>query len=513
MKKGFKTLFLGMALTFGMANVDAISYEKQIEKEYCDTVYTNYYFFLEANVTQYFKENVEEITINRATYANNYYQIKFDNNNIGYGVVDITNYTSSDGITTMSYNDFYTHFMKGGVYTQGTKTYFVDRSWTHFNDSNGLWQPGVATFSIAGMTKSELIKASIPAKITIDRQTAVNNTNTSPLVLEIHRQYGSVAGATPVTYNKNNYYLQPSLYYIQYCAPASEKEYTIIYDGNAKNVTNVPKTDIFGEDECTKISTKTPIREGYTFLGWSTNPNDKTGMSSYKPGKTYCGDDLVLYAIWEKNPSRLYSILYDGNADDAINVPEAEVFEEDECITISKIKPIRDGYTFLGWSTDKNAIYPMTKYNPGKAYCGGNMILYAVWQKNATAVVDTYTVIYDENTTDTVTNMPEDLTIRSTENVNISSLTPVREGYTFLGWSTDRNASSGNSSFAPGVLYTDKKDLVLYAIWKKNEVITPVLPENPQTGVMDYLVPFAGVGAISLLALSVLNKKKSFRQF
>lgn len=43
----------------------------------------------------------------------------------------------------------------------------------------------------------------------------------------------------------------------------------------------------------------------------------------------------------------------------------------------------RDGYTFVGWSTNKNATEAESKYNPdSKIVLTSNLNLYAVWQKN-----------------------------------------------------------------------------------------------------------------------------------
>ena len=47
------------------------------------------------------------------------------------------------------------------------------------------------------------------------------------------------------------------------------------------------------------ITSKTPVREGYKFLGWSENPN--SSVVAYQPGNTYNKDEsATLYAVWEK---------------------------------------------------------------------------------------------------------------------------------------------------------------------------------------------------------------------
>ncbi len=51
--------------------------------------------------------------------------------------------------------------------------------------------------------------------------------------------------------------------------------------------------------------------------------------------------------------------------------------------------------------------------------------------------------------------------------VTISSQKPTREGYEFLGWSTSSVATSANSSYAPGSIYSANENITLYAVWKQ----------------------------------------------
>lgn len=51
-------------------------------------------------------------------------------------------------------------------------------------------------------------------------------------------------------------------------------------------------------------------------------------------------------------------------------------------------------------------------------------------------------------------------------NLRLSSTKPTRSGYTFLGWATSRTALLG--TYSAGGIYAIDKDVILYAIWKKN---------------------------------------------
>lgn len=91
----------------------------------------------------------------------------------------------------------------------------------------------------------------------------------------------------------------------------------------------------------------------------------------------------------------------------------------------------------------------------------------------------TYTLNYYKNTTDTVTNMP--VPNPQTEKSNtgmvtftVSSAIPAREGYNFLGWNGDPNATEHTVS--PGNTVTTPRETTnLYAVWESK---TPP-PEIP----------------------------------
>lgn len=84
------------------------------------------------------------------------------------------------------------------------------------------------------------------------------------------------------------------------------------------------------------------------------------------------------------------------------------------------------------------------------------------------AVVTTYTVHYEENTTDTVTNMPFDPTHDQAKPAGsaiiLDTVIPQRAGYVFKEWNTD--PSGNGTTYAPGDKYDVDADITLYAIWQ-----------------------------------------------
>ena len=127
-------------------------------------------------------------------------------------------------------------------------------------------------------------------------------------------------------------------------------------------------------------------------------------------------------------------------------------------------------------------------------------------------VENKYKVSYDKNTTDNVTNMPEESSHNSNEDATLSNLIPEREGYRFLGWST--NILDNGNLYKPGEIYTDRKDITLYAIWQQDA--EPTAPdntvENPQTALRDNFIISAGIFGSTLSLLALVIKKGFLRQ-
>ena len=105
---------------------------------------------------------------------------------------------------------------------------------------------------------------------------------------------------------------------------------------------------------------------------------------------------------------------------------------------------------------------------------GASLVYY--FEKKAPAQT-TYSLIYDKNTTDTVTNMPDNQTTTVAADgvqFTVSPLIPVREGYTFKGWQT-----SDGTKVGPKVGVTkEHPSITIYAIWEQNET-PPIDPPKP----------------------------------
>ena len=158
-----------------------------------------------------------------------------------------------------------------------------------------------------------------------------------------------------------------------------------------------------------------------------------------------------------------------------------------------------------GTTTVKLTFYYNYDHEGEIGYCNGcgSRVQYKAnhywWQETTTFTVTVtgeeekpeYTLTYHENTTDPVTNMPDPKTVTlksSTSPVTftVSGNKPGREGYTFLGWAGNPNATEPTVK-PSNTITTPATATNLYAVWQSKTPPTdkPAKPtENDVTGVV-----------------------------
>ena len=154
------------------------------------------------------------------------------------------------------------------------------------------------SIDVKNININTLVNASVDAESEIERESEIYYNN-NEMTLKITRSYKGTGAAEGINSNGNTWFLQPQVYYVQYCTDV-EDTYKIVYDKNTTDdVTNMPTNEEYSTEENANISNLIPERNGYRFVTWSTSSMNDSGKN-FKPGEQYEDrKDLTLYAIWE----------------------------------------------------------------------------------------------------------------------------------------------------------------------------------------------------------------------
>lgn len=88
-----------------------------------------------------------------------------------------------------------------------------------------------------------------------------------------------------------------------------------------------------------------------------------------------------------------------------------------------------------------------------------------------TLCAPSYTITYNKNTSDAVTNLPSPTSVlQSTGSGTLSSTIPVRATYTFVGWSNASGDDNTKNYDAGGSITGVTADKTIYAVWEKTAV-------------------------------------------
>lgn len=159
--------------------------------------------------------------------------------------------------------------------------------------------------------------------------------------------------------------------------------YTVSY--NANGGSGAPSNQTKQHDITLTLSSVKPTRDGYEFAGWGTSATD-TGVK-YSAGGQYTGNsNITLYAIWT-NVAKL-TLTY--NANGGSGAPSSQTHLINTTSKISGVKPTRDKYVFLGWSTSSTATKATYiadgQYTNNSFTDGATVTLYAVWMKKSPSI-------------------------------------------------------------------------------------------------------------------------------
>jgi uncharacterized repeat protein (TIGR02543 family) len=208
------------------------------------------------------------------------------------------------------------------------------------------------------------------------------------------------------------------------------------------------------------IPTTAPLRVGYTFAGWFTDPSAGTQVTNgtYTPASPY--GSITLYAQWTAN-----SLTVTYNSKGGTTVSNGSV-NTAASISTAPTAPTRAGYTFTAWSATDGGIAINFPFAHGQT---ANFTLYALWTAGSLVVT------YNSQGGSAVSNG----TAATGASISSAPTAPTRTGYTFDGWSTTDGGIAINFPFAHG----QTTNFTLYARWSLR-VYSVAFNANSGTGTM-----------------------------
>jgi uncharacterized repeat protein (TIGR02543 family) len=209
-----------------------------------------------------------------------------------------------------------------------------------------------------------------------------------------------------------------------------------------------------------------PTRKGYTFSGWAAT--DNAGTSDFTAASV-CNwtETKTVYAVWTAKGGYTVSYNTAGGTPETLEAKTSVTWTTDNLLPGSALT--KTGYTFAGWDVTVNG----TKTGVDGADTYGSLAqsdsdpasitLTARWTANSVTV--NYYRNYDDNDNTCTT-----ITTAAYETALPAYATPQRTGWTFSGWTTERNENG--TAYVPGTTIVNTLGpLDLYAHWTENPVI------------------------------------------
>ena len=281
----------------------------------------------------------------------------------------------------------------------------------------------IITFS--GYTKGEILKAGASKQVHVK--------------IEYNPEYegGETSSEVEINFDyvQNNNEKNPS-----------DNQYLVTYDYQTNGGTSADiKEEYYGSGNEVNLDNKA-YKEGWTFVGWNTDKDAEVGLESLQ-----VKENTTLYAIYSKTLKVTYekgeNIESIGKVEDSCNIYNNQTSCE---ITLPEINVI-ENYTVDGWYKENSKVgLPNEKYS-----IKDNITLISKAKQNM------YTVTYDYDTNGgTSASKTSDL-VQDDADVDLTP-TATKDGWTFVGWNTDKTATSGLTS-----LRVSSDNIVLYAIFSK----------------------------------------------
>ncbi len=266
-------------------------------------------------------------------------------------------------------------------------------------------------------------------------------------------------------------------------------KYTITFDVNGGDQINNDKS-IEGEvsktiklketDGSVAADIPSADKNGWTFIGWNTNPSAKVGLSEISINKS----DIVLYAIFEKS---IKATFIDADlVTDATQPLSKSIYTEGATATIKMPSlPEKEGWSAVGWSTSEDTINSIIKSGE-EISISKNTTYYAVYKKDVTVTYEAGVVPNKESEQMSIAGLPKNETgIRycigkQFIDPSFSLLQGVSQsGYKFSYWQDKNAIDTATKKYAAGESVTIDQDKTFIAVWTIEAATTPKITVQP----------------------------------
>ncbi|MBQ2578132.1 MAG: InlB B-repeat-containing protein, partial [Lachnospiraceae bacterium] len=362
-----------------------------------------------------------------------------------YNYAQLTIAVRADGVAPQEpavNNDKYYYFAGGDGYTKVSVTKYLNAPYAIFSSGQEM----------EDVLKDEYFDPDMKDTV------ADNIYNLRPNFLDTDEEY--------ITFYICKYQMNDKTYHLDGTKRARENAY-LDYDVNGgQNKPRSVTTRIGGT--ATVDNSGITTRTGYRFLTWNTKA-DGTG-TTYAPGSTITlskdildsNNRIILYAQWIANTDTKYTVQWIDKDTNAVIKSEERGGTTGKPVEVKEADKTLTGYAFDAANTN-NVL-------SGIVAPDESLVLKLYFKK-------VYTVSYEDTIQSGVT-MPDAETVERnvtyTVAGNPADFVVENLGYTFLGWSTNANATT--AEYACGDTFTVTEDKVLYAIWLKldltNEIVT-----------------------------------------
>ena len=259
--------------------------------------------------------------------------------------------------------------------------------------------------------------------------------------------------------------------YAKWAAPT----YTVKFELNGATSGDAYK-DQTVEKGKTATQPTDPTREGYTFAGWTK------GGSPFS-FQTQITENTTLTAQWISN--KKYPLTYVSNNGKTTTLADRESYAVGAEAKVIEV-PKSDGWEapndmkeFLCWNTDADGngtdYYPGDSFEMPENLTDKGAFLYAKWVPKRETTLN-YNLNYEgadpELYGKTIIKVPNEPYAIGSNSDDPAKNDPSREGYKFLGWSTQKTPAENDKLLQKGEqiqvdTIKEKTDNVLYAQWQK----------------------------------------------